>query len=178
MNRDINLLADDFKIKVTLFLNVCDNIFITDGFRTTADQQALYAKGRTVPGSIVTWIDGVTYKSNHQSGNAIDIAFKGDYLYPSDYKEWRKVADIAKAFGIEWGYDLWGVDKPHFQNDKTIPAQSLLKDYIMTNEQRQALQALEYACKNLHNICELQGGNKDVQEFASRTATESRNLNS
>ena len=40
---------------------------ITDGGRTVAQQKALYAKGRTVPGSIVTNADGVKNKSNHQA---------------------------------------------------------------------------------------------------------------
>ena len=39
------------------------------GFRTQADQDALYAKGRTAPGGIVT----NARVSRHQSGNAIDL---------------------------------------------------------------------------------------------------------
>jgi len=31
-------------------------------------------------------------------------------------KQWRKIADSAKKYGIDWGYDLWKRDKPHFQN--------------------------------------------------------------
>ena len=40
---------------------------ITDGLRTTAQQQALYAKGRTTAGNKVTNADGVKNKSNHQA---------------------------------------------------------------------------------------------------------------
>ena len=51
---------------------------ITDSLRTTVEQQALYAKGKTVPGGIVTNADGVKNKSNHQAksdgyGYAVDL---------------------------------------------------------------------------------------------------------
>ena len=56
------------------------------GVRTDADQAALYAKGRTTAGSIVTKVDGVTRKSKHQIkkdgyGHALDVA-----PYPVDFK--------------------------------------------------------------------------------------------
>ena len=50
------------------------------------------------------------------SGLAIDIWFTWNELYPSDYQKWRKIADIAKKYGIDWWYDLWKWDKPHFQD--------------------------------------------------------------
>ena len=51
---------------------------ITEGLRTTKEQQQLYAQGRTAPGNIVTNVDGVKKKSNHQAkedgyGHAIDL---------------------------------------------------------------------------------------------------------
>lgn len=45
------------------------------GLRTTEEQQKLYAQGRTKPGYIVTYKDGVKNKSKHQSGNAVDVVF-------------------------------------------------------------------------------------------------------
>ena len=32
-------------------------------------------------------------------------------------KQWRVVADVAKKYGIDWGYDLWKWDQPHFQDN-------------------------------------------------------------
>ena len=52
--------------------------------------------------------------------------------------------------------------------------QDQFKAYIMTPEQEQAVKALEYAAKNLYNISEMQGGNKDLQDFAKETASKSR----
>ncbi|MBT3726215.1 hypothetical protein HOG21_00495 [bacterium] len=30
---------------------------------------------------------------------------------------WKEIAEIAKKYGIDWGYDLWKTDKPHFQDN-------------------------------------------------------------
>lgn len=101
---------------------------ITDGVRTTAQQKALYAKGRTAKGSIVTNADGVIKKSNHQPksdgyGHAVD-------LYPYidgkiDFNDTKSLEIIAahikataKCLGVKigWGGDWKGAwDKPHFE---------------------------------------------------------------
>lgn len=96
---------------------------IASGFRTTAEQQALYAKGRTAPGKIVTYADGVKNKSYHQSGKAVDI-----YAYINGKANWetkyyepiaRHIQEVAKnKFGVnlQWGGDWTKFkDYPHFQ---------------------------------------------------------------
>lgn len=30
---------------------------------------------------------------------------------------WREIAEVANKYGIDWGYDLWETDKPHFQDN-------------------------------------------------------------
>ena len=42
-------------------------------FRTVAEQDALYAQGRTKPGKIVTNAPGKNYSSYHQWGTAFDV---------------------------------------------------------------------------------------------------------
>lgn len=113
MYRELDKLQPVFREKVDAFLKECDWIFITESWRSQERQDDLYAQGRTKPGEIVTW----TTTSNHTQGLAIDIAFNGEVLYPSDFEQWRMVANIAKKYGIDWGYDLWGTDKPHFQDN-------------------------------------------------------------
>jgi peptidoglycan L-alanyl-D-glutamate endopeptidase CwlK len=108
-----------FKVVIKYF-----DCTVVSGFRTQAEQQALYAQGRTIPGDIVTKADGVIHKSNHQSGEAVDVI-----PYPSLYSDKKKmrefggfvlgVAAILKEWGIidieiEWG-GHWGWDMPHFQ---------------------------------------------------------------
>jgi len=178
MSRDLNLLSANFKPKVELFLAEAKkqglDIFITETGRTKERQQELYNQGRTTPGRIVTW----TLNSKHLiPSEAFDIAFNKPTLYPKDMNLWNKLIEIAKSFGIDNGFTLWGKDIVHFQDNGEIPDEELLKSYVMTPEQQQALQTIEFACKNLYNIAELQGGNKELQEFAGSTAAKSRELN-
>ena len=86
---------------------------ITDGNRTLADQEKLYAQGRKTPGTIVT----CTLNSNHIGGRAVDVGFvniETGYLnYMIDYELMGEV--VRDIPGLDWGFDLWGVDKPHVQ---------------------------------------------------------------
>lgn len=90
------------------------DIKIISGFRSFAQQDALFAQGRTVPGSKVTNAKGG--ESNHNFGIAFDVGvFDGN-----DYLGSSPAYDIVGALGVEIGLD-WGgywanfVDKPHFQ---------------------------------------------------------------
>lgn len=98
-------------------------VVVTDGLRTTSDQARLYAKGRTTPGPIVTYADGVRHRSNHQAhadgfGRALDCAFLVDGK-PSwaESHPWRLYGEAAKALGLRWGGDWTGglVDRPHIE---------------------------------------------------------------
>ena len=45
-------------------------------------------------------------------------------------ERWRKVAKIGNKYGIDWGYDLWGGDLPHFQdNNKPLPYTNMTSKY-------------------------------------------------
>ena len=104
---------------------------ITEGLRTTKEQQQLYAQGRTASGNIVTNADGVKKKSNHQAkedgyGHAIDLYpfFEGSVQvhHKDTIKKLKIIAthlkSIAKNLGINiiWGGD-WKTlyDPPHFE---------------------------------------------------------------
>lgn len=114
-NRDLQLLHPEMKDRVERWIKDCENsgvpIFVTEAYRSQERQNYLYQQWRTRPWPVVTW----TLNSNHTKGEAVDIAAVGDVLYPSDFNRWRKVADIAKRYDIDRGYDLWRRDKPHFQ---------------------------------------------------------------
>ena len=111
--KKLDLLDPGFRIKVELFLAENPEIFATETWRSYSRQLQLYSQGRWTDGRVVTW----TLKSTHQLGLAVDVAFLGKNLYPADWARWRKIADSAKKFGIDWGFDLWKKDKPHFQDD-------------------------------------------------------------
>jgi len=87
---------------------------IVSGTRTFAEQDELYAQGRTKPGKKVTNARGG--QSNHNYGIAWDIGLfeRGDYLEESPL--YKKVGKIGKELGLEWGGDWRNpVDEPHFQ---------------------------------------------------------------
>lgn len=103
---------------------------VVAGVRTTAQQQALYAQGRTTKGSIVTKADGVKNKSNHQAkadgfGHAVDLyPFYNGSVQVHDKDVLSKLRIIAlhiksKAsllgIPIQWGGDWKFVDPPHFE---------------------------------------------------------------
>ena len=85
--------------------------------RTQAEQDALYAQGRTKPGNIVTW----TRKSKHIDGTAFDIAIlkNGKITWnPGDY---TKAGEIGRAVGLVWGGDFkTSKDRPHFEKPKEV----------------------------------------------------------
>ena len=101
----------------------------TDTVRTKQEQDKLYAQGRTEPGNIVTWVK-YPY-SNHNWGMAFDICRndgKGTY---NDSDGWfKKVGQVGKSFGLEWGGDWKGTpDKPHFELTKYGDTNTLAKRY-------------------------------------------------
>lgn len=106
---------------------ICRFAFV---LRTNAEQDALYAQGRTKPGAIVTKAKGG--QSYHNYGLAVDIVLlidkdgngtfetaSWDRLLDSDgdgQKDWEEVVFVFKMYGWEWGGD-WASfkDYPHFQ---------------------------------------------------------------
>lgn len=83
-------------------------------YRTVAEQQALYAKWRTAPWNIVTYVDWVNSLSDHQLWIAFDIAFRWPELYPASQKIWDNVWAIAMDLWLlRWRHE-WQFDKPHF----------------------------------------------------------------
>ena len=97
--------------------------------RTFAEQDALYAQGRSKPGKVVTNAKGG--QSYHNYGLAIDIVLildkdkNGTFEtaswdlktdFDGDKKaDWMEVVQIFKRYGFEWGGDWKFVDAPHFQ---------------------------------------------------------------
>jgi len=97
---------------------------VTQGYRTIAEQNALYAQGRTTSGKIVTNARGGS--SYHNWGLALDVAQLdgAEINWNFDYK---KLEPIATQLGIEWGGNWKSIlDKPHFQITFGYSTQKLL----------------------------------------------------
>jgi peptidoglycan L-alanyl-D-glutamate endopeptidase CwlK len=98
------------------------DVSVISGYRSYEEQAALYAKGRTAPGSIVTYAKPGF--SNHNFGTAIDFGIfaGGKYL---DSREpgltnrvyqaiWNNIE--AEGLPIEWGGNWKRLkDTPHFE---------------------------------------------------------------
>lgn len=104
--------------------------------RTFAEQDGLYAQGRTTKGNIVTNAKGGL--SYHNYGLALDIVLidgknaswdiKKDY--DSDGKaDWIEVVNIFKQYGWTWGGDWKFVDAPHFEKPLGYSIRTLLDMY-------------------------------------------------
>lgn len=93
--------------------------------RTAAEQDALYAKGRTEKGSIVTNARGSSYSSMHQWGVAFDVYLNMDIdgdgqwtddIYNNSTRMFSRLGEIGKRIGLEWGGDWKSIkDLCHFQ---------------------------------------------------------------
>ncbi len=97
--------------------------------RTFAEQDGLFAQGRTKAGPIVTKAKGG--QSYHNYGLAIDIVLLVDkdkngtfetasWDLKTDFdgdgkSDWQEIVAIFKRYGYEWGGDWKFVDAPHFQ---------------------------------------------------------------
>lgn len=93
----------------------------THTLRTNAEQDALYALGRTKPGKIVTNAKGGS--SYHNYGLAIDFVLlvNGQVSWAVD-KNWAAVIAIFESYGWESGHRWKFKDSPHVQKTfgKTI----------------------------------------------------------
>lgn len=99
------------------------SILFSECLRTRAEQDALYAQGRTKPGNIITNAKGSTYSSQHQWGIAADFFIdmdvdgdgnKKDDAFNNSTGLFERVGAIAKSIGLGWGGDWTSFkDRPH-----------------------------------------------------------------
>lgn len=129
MSRDINLLHPRLRRIIPQIIAECKAqglpVLVTQTMRTKAEQDALYAQGRTKPGNIVTnaWYPN----SAHCWGVAFDFCrnVKGREYDDSD-GFFARVAAIAKPYGLTWGGDWKNfVDKPHLELTEFMPGASV-----------------------------------------------------
>jgi energy-coupling factor transporter transmembrane protein EcfT len=85
---------------------------IIEGYRSPAQQAALYAQGRTSPGKIVT----NTKVSAHNTGMAFDVVVVKDGKVNFDNELYKKVGALGRELGLVWGGDWTAFkDMTHFE---------------------------------------------------------------
>ncbi|MGN7360006.1 M15 family metallopeptidase [Paenibacillus sp. SAF-054] len=169
-------------------------IRITWGYRTAAQQQAMYDQGRTAPSKakgepIVT--NAKPGRSNHNYGLAIDfVLIKGGYDMKADndhdgIADWIEVVTQAKLLGFAWGGDWKSFkDYPHFEIMFGLNIDQLQAGKRPTVAQEQAvidnIKALE-AAECMSNIAELETKvkeqNEALQALEKRTVALERLVN-
>ncbi|MEI6035720.1 MAG: M15 family metallopeptidase [Verrucomicrobiae bacterium] len=83
------------------------------GMRTFAEQNAIFAEGRTKPGTIRTNARGGY--SWHCWAGAFDVGLFDGQAYLGDSPQYADLGKIGKAVGLEWGGSWKFCDEPHFQ---------------------------------------------------------------
>ncbi len=128
MSRNIGDLHPRLQAAVRQLQKRFPDIGIGECYRTVAEQNALYAKGRTKPGRIVTKVRGSSYSSQHQWGVAVDFFYNKKGQAYSNMKFFREVGAYAKKLGLGWGGDWRSFkDYPHLYLKDWGSGTSILK---------------------------------------------------
>lgn len=90
-------------------------LHVVQAFRSSAEQAAIYAQGRTKPGAIVSYAKPGT--SYHEWGLAFDVAVDkdGQPTWPRDTKLWNQIGALGESVGLTWGGRFPSPDLGHFQ---------------------------------------------------------------
>lgn len=116
----------------------------TSVLRTHAEQDALYAQGRTGPGKVVTWVKGGG--SYHNYGMAVDIVLLIDRDGNGTFEtaswdvvkdwdadgtpDWQEIVAVFERYEWQWGvFNRRGkrIDLPHFQRTLGYTTKQLAK---------------------------------------------------
>lgn len=120
-SRNVDLLRADVAANCKIFISLCAAqalpVLVTETVRDLEYQAALYAKGRTAAGSIVTNQKTPSFHWE-KAGLAFDICKNVKGHEYDDDAFFEKCGAIGKKMGFTWGGDWTSfVDKPHFQWD-------------------------------------------------------------
>ncbi len=119
-------------------------IKIIGGSRTFAEQDALFAKGRSKPGPIVTNAKGGF--SNHNFGIAFDVGVFAGNRYLGESPKYKAVGVLGVDLGLEWGGNWTSfVDQPHFQLRPAWAMNFTEKEMLAELRRRLAANEVEFA---------------------------------
>ena len=98
IRRSVDLLAPEFRERLERVIDRMESEFgytveVVETVRSQSRQDALYARGRTEGGRVVTW----TRASNHTVGHAADVVIDGSY---ADALPYERLARIAREEGL------------------------------------------------------------------------------
>ena len=122
MSRALDTLRPELRGLVDPFLADCAaagfDIVVTCAYRSDIEQDALYTKGRTAPGMIVT--HARAGQSAHNFGLAIDIVpiIAGKPDWNGTDPTWLEIANLGQARGLRWlgAPDSPFIEQAHFEH--------------------------------------------------------------
>lgn len=124
-SRDPMHLQPELRILHARWLDACGkagiDVLTTCTYRSQAEQDQLWAQGRTAPGAKVTW----TRTSRHSetiNGRPASTAWDfvvlvaGKAVWNAKHPHWAIAGSIAEDLGLDWG-GAWARNKdfPHIQ---------------------------------------------------------------
>lgn len=124
ISRKLDDLLPPVEERARRMLEVCHEndieLLVTCTYRDFEAQTRLYAQGRGLPGSIVTWARaGDSWHNWRQAFDVVPMR-NGKPIWSTrgyDGKLWQRVGEIGESVGLEWGGN-WArhPDYPHFQD--------------------------------------------------------------
>lgn len=115
MSRDINELHPDLQQPCMNFLEQCKtaglNVFLIFTWRSPAEQDRIYAQGRTEPGHVVTNLKGdqslhCFMINGEPASKAFDFGIEDEnnrYITDGTDPRYTQAGEIGEGLGLEWG---------------------------------------------------------------------------
>lgn len=128
-SRSLEDLHPAMRPLVDLWLARCKaaglEVLVTCTYRPQAEQDELYAQGRTKPGKMVTWTRSSFHSAKHRGepgSLAVDFVplSGGKPSWSASDPAWQKVGAIAEEAGLNWG-GRWLAGKrdlPHVEHPR------------------------------------------------------------
>lgn len=126
-SRAISDLAPEMQVKAKAFLSKCAeknlNVIVICTYRSSDEQNKLYAQGREYEGKIVTNAKGgeSPHNTTKPAGSPASLAFDfcplwaGKCVWDAGDPLWERCIAIARGLGLESGADWKMKDMPHLQ---------------------------------------------------------------
>jgi peptidoglycan L-alanyl-D-glutamate endopeptidase CwlK len=119
-SRSLDDLLPAVKERVQRFIEAAKahniDLLVTSTYRDNESQNALYAQGRTAPGSIVT--NAKAGQSFHNFRCAVDVVplINGKPQWNAQDPVWKTVGELGKQAGLDWaGEWMKFKETAHFQ---------------------------------------------------------------
>lgn len=102
---------------------------MAQGLRTFAEQDAVYAQGRTTPGKIVTYSPaGTSYHNYGLAGDEVIVRKDGSIDWNYDY---NKIVPFAEKYDLQCGINFPHKDSDHFEDKMGLNWRDMLHKYQM-----------------------------------------------